>query len=200
MSDKFLSIAGLIIAIIAILVSLLVPEIRKNIFGLDENEPSVKTARDILDEELQVAGSQIDMKDGGVTGNCLSTDLMNDSIFYLRVVIDDEIDNVYSGFISSELKRYTGGKEIELLRTKKDPDKGMLFEYSISVSDEETKTYVDIEEDLSNLKTVEIIGNLTCTELKERYIVAICDVSAKLAIHKSSRRLNKIIGKSLQSL
>lgn len=200
MSDKSLSVVGLIIAIIAIFTSLLVPEIRRNIFGLDKNKPNVEIIENSPSEELKLPGGNLVTESEGITANCLNDDIKNDSLFYLRVIIDNEINNTYSGIITSGLKRHIGNKEIELLRSKINPNQGLLFEYSISVSDKETEAYIETEEDLSSLKTVEILGNLICTNLKEGYLVSSCDVSTKLAVHKLSPKLNRIIHKSLQSL
>ena len=203
MSEKTISLASLLVAILAVFASLLVPEIRENFFGLDKKE-KIETNKDL---EIETN----DKKDKNSTNienknqlNCFKyLPFIEDSVIYLQVIINKQVQNQYSYLVEDFLQAksdFTGRfKIIDNIQYEK--KRGHMVLYDISTKKMETREILNEKNNNTNsLITTSLIGKISLLNIENRNSMVQCPIDVRLAGNKGMNILPSGIKKSLKGI
>ncbi|WP_367388757.1 hypothetical protein [Lewinella sp. LCG006] len=198
MSEKSLTVLGLIVGVIAIIVSVLIPEIRTQT-GLDKEE---KEDTEVVKEQQPGPEQSTGVPDRAEKEGCLQQVHLVDSVIYLRMTLNGEVEPKYLTILRSRLRELFSSetKYVILSGTEQLPSSGVLIEYDAAINELTTSEIVSDGLDVSSLKTIEILGDIRVKELEKNTVVNICPIETRLGVHKTERSLSSAIKKSIETI
>lgn len=199
MSEKAVGMVGLFIAILAIFVSLLVPEIREYILGLDKTEEKVNNQTSPEEPPAYANPVHIPKR-----SKCLTFDNVNSDTIYLSVKINGKTVSVYN----SDLERFIGakkGKKVTLidLKLKSNKEEGILLSFIMNTTSKKTSEFQSVDDiNTEGLITMVSSGNLTFKDLVSDRVILECafEVSDVQTAIDGNNGIRSLILKSLQSI